>query len=527
MRPILHGTALCPLFRFPTGARLRLKVTMDADFDLDDREIVFAARSRYAVAGARPLYRISLADSPEVWTHTSPNTVELSLAPDADDETEDSERTLADMQAGGPMMWRMDFLDAEGEWPAMRLQGDIEWIQEEGDWDDDPRSTAAIPNLNVSIVAGVATVTVALISDGATVDNASVVAAIEEDPAAVKDALDLDTYTDEVEAASVVVSPGDTDRFGWIQTVLNVPTLRKITGAGLQAWLKSYFDGIYAAAASYLTSITTSTPTNLTGLLKGNGADVDVAVAGTDYVVPNLLSTPLSLPGLVLWLDASDASTLYDAVSGGSLVAADGTVARWNDKSGQNNHATQATSGARPVRKLAIQNGLDVLRFDATDDGFATPLNLTATAAEFSCVAVWAYGGAASSIARVLNGGQNVLLGHYQEKYDFFCGSSFMTNAPDVIDNQFVCQAGVLFRTASGQGRSVAFMGAVEFGSFGGASVAPDIVYIGAGASGVSFATPLAGDLAELLVFNRALNDTDISRLAAFLTSKWELTPIL
>jgi hypothetical protein len=32
-----------------------------------------------------------------------------------------------------------------------------------------------------------------------------------------------------------------------------------------------------------ITSITTATPTNLTGLLKGNGTDIDVAVAGTDY----------------------------------------------------------------------------------------------------------------------------------------------------------------------------------------------------------------------------------------------------
>jgi hypothetical protein len=64
-----------------------------------------------------------------------------------------------------------------------------------------------------------------------------------------------------------------------------------------------------------------------------------------------------------LWLDASDANTLFDATTGGSLVAADGLVARWEDKSGNARHMTQATSGSRPTRKTAIQNSLAVLRF--------------------------------------------------------------------------------------------------------------------------------------------------------------------
>jgi hypothetical protein len=69
-----------------------------------------------------------------------------------------------------------------------------------------------------------------------------------------------------------------------------------------------------------------------------------------------------------LWLDAADPSTLFDATSGGSLVAADGAVARWEDKSGNGRHVTQATSGARPLRKTSIQNGRDVIRLDGTDD---------------------------------------------------------------------------------------------------------------------------------------------------------------
>jgi len=77
--------------------------------------------------------------------------------------------------------------------------------------------------------------------------------------------------------------------------------------------------------------------------------------------------------GLQLWLDAADASTLYDATTGGSLVAADGGVARWEDKSGNGRHATQGTSADRPARKTAIQGGKDVLRFDGSNDFLSIP----------------------------------------------------------------------------------------------------------------------------------------------------------
>lgn len=76
---------------------------------------------------------------------------------------------------------------------------------------------------------------------------------------------------------------------------------------------------------------------------------------------------PLSLSP-ALWLDASDASTLYDATTGGSLTAADGVIARFEDKSGNARHMTQGTGISQPLRKTAVQNGRDVIRFDGSND---------------------------------------------------------------------------------------------------------------------------------------------------------------
>jgi hypothetical protein len=74
---------------------------------------------------------------------------------------------------------------------------------------------------------------------------------------------------------------------------------------------------------------------------------------------------PLTLSP-ALWLDASDASTLYDATSGGNVVAPDGAVARWEDKSGNGRHFTQETLDLRPKRTANVQNGLDAIYFSST-----------------------------------------------------------------------------------------------------------------------------------------------------------------
>jgi hypothetical protein len=84
------------------------------------------------------------------------------------------------------------------------------------------------------------------------------------------------------------------------------------------------------------------------------------------------LWTPSAI-STALWLDAADSSTLFDAVSGGSLVAADGAVARWEDKSGNGRNATQELANRRPIRLLAIQNGLDGLSFDGINDYLLSP----------------------------------------------------------------------------------------------------------------------------------------------------------
>lgn len=71
--------------------------------------------------------------------------------------------------------------------------------------------------------------------------------------------------------------------------------------------------------------------------------------------------------GCKLALDAGRPS-MYDATSGGSLVSADGAIARWEDQSGNGNHLTQATSSYRPALKVSEANGYGAASFDGGDE---------------------------------------------------------------------------------------------------------------------------------------------------------------
>jgi hypothetical protein len=71
------------------------------------------------------------------------------------------------------------------------------------------------------------------------------------------------------------------------------------------------------------------------------------------------------------WYDPSDLSTMFQDSAGTTPVTADGQpVGKILDKSGNGNHATQATSAARPLYKT--DGTYHWLQFDGVDDGLAS-----------------------------------------------------------------------------------------------------------------------------------------------------------
>lgn len=67
---------------------------------------------------------------------------------------------------------------------------------------------------------------------------------------------------------------------------------------------------------------------------------------------------PYSISGLQLWLDAADTST---------IIESSGSVSQWNDKSGNGNNATQGSGSNQPTTGTVTQNGKNVIDFDGND----------------------------------------------------------------------------------------------------------------------------------------------------------------
>ena len=81
----------------------------------------------------------------------------------------------------------------------------------------------------------------------------------------------------------------------------------------------------------------------------------------------------LPVSGAALWLDASQQNTLFTDAGTTPVTSSGQSIYQWNDLSGNNRHAIQATSGNRPTWSppASGQNGLGVISFDGVNDSLS------------------------------------------------------------------------------------------------------------------------------------------------------------
>lgn len=85
----------------------------------------------------------------------------------------------------------------------------------------------------------------------------------------------------------------------------------------------------------------------------------------------------LPVGGAKIWLDSTDGDTLFDATSGGSSVAYDGLIARWENKIKGGGDFTQSNSDLRPIRKESVVGSLGSVVFNNDFMEFSGTLSLT------------------------------------------------------------------------------------------------------------------------------------------------------
>jgi len=238
---------------------------------------------------------------------------------------------------------------------------------------------------------------------------------------------------------------------------------------------------------------------------------------------------PGDITGLTGWWDASDSSTLFDATSGGSAVAADGSMARIEDKSGNSRHFTQSTAGARPLRKTGVQNSLDVLRLDGSDDFLGT-IAFTTLFSRFQLTSFIVANATTISTDEANPGfnasvfsntaGTSIMFGVKSSGSVFVTGfdlvEKFISDNYSagnwIVLTTFYDGTNLQLRVNGGSPQSVALS---AYNSSTGN------LRIGANANGSVF---FNGDVGEIITYNQAISTADREGLESVLMDKWAIT---
>ena len=308
-----------------------------------------------------------------------------------------------------------------------------------------------------------------------------------------------------------------------------------LTQTPITNYIVQYSANSGSSWTTFSRSASSSTSATVTGLTNGTGYVFRVAavtVLGTgpfssaSASITPYNTIPTSFAGLQLWLDASDSNSLYDSVSGGSVVSANGAVQRWQDKSGNGRHATQSFAPYSPVRKTGIQNGRDVVRFDGSND----VLNLTKDfrwTTTGTHIAVLANPTLANRIWYAFwdgNDSPEILLypeTHSGEYYNV--AGHLLNNAAGHYNAISPCSV----RTVTVNNRSYksysdgTLKQSLTLGSAISTNLPSDTHCIGGYPPRGSYC---AIDICELAIYNVVLSDSDLSSLVSALKSKWGIT---
>jgi endo-1,4-beta-xylanase len=196
---------------------------------------------------------------------------------------------------------------------------------------------------------------------------------------------------------------------------------------------------------------------------------------------------PLSFPGCRVWLDAQDSATL-------TLNA--GRLERWENKAASGNNAEQLNATYRPVVDSGGLNSLPAVFFDGSSRSLVFQQNIRTTPGEYHCFVV----------ARGVGSGQT-----FQQIVGSYSGSGTNFTAP----NWF------LSGPRNADGTPVAFVPRVIAGT--GSSHVLQGVTVGRAANGLI--NHFNGWVAEVIVYDRILYDSEADAITEYLTTRWALPP--
>ena len=233
----------------------------------------------------------------------------------------------------------------------------------------------------------------------------------------------------------------------------------------------------------------------------------------------NNKSYPTDLPvknGLALWLDAADDTTF--SYSSGTLVS------QWRDKSGSNFHASQATVGSQPSRST-FQNSRKTVNFDGTNDTVTIPSFVSNS--EMSIFVVSNCGTSlfiehstdvASSATGfyIYGGGNGMFLIRRNSTYYYLSLTNWLAGGYSIASG--VNSTGLdLLTYKDGTQQTPTFDGRSSLSN----SYATNTLYIGSRGASSTWST---GPIAEIIIYNRKVTDTERKQIHTYLGQKWGIS---
>lgn len=231
-----------------------------------------------------------------------------------------------------------------------------------------------------------------------------------------------------------------------------------------------------------------------------------------------LTQTPRIIPSLFAWYDGSD------PLGTGVPPANNTQISPWYDKSGNGYNATNGTGSAQPTYKSNILGGNGVINFDGSDDTLTMPSGVYSLANGNNTAFVVSNTTSDSTTQRVVymteGGAAN------SRWFVAYSTTSGNVNFNSSTSNASVSATGVtkanynIFSCyRSGTTQSISVNNAAETTNASGASESGvDAASIGSNGGGAGF---VIGNIAEIIIYNRALSAADIIQINRYLSNKW------
>ena len=278
--------------------------------------------------------------------------------------------------------------------------------------------------------------------------------------------------------------------------------------------------GVIANASATLRSSVAGT----NGLLK-SGAGIltfagEALYEGTTSIEEGVLKldisdevvTPALSADCVMWLRADT----------GVVTDVNGYVTNWVDQSGSGNHATQSGASSRPLLLPGVLNGRQVVRFDGSNDNLFFDGGIVVNT-DYTLIIVegrrsnksnnYFMRGSTRATDKNLHVGYRNNTTFTHDQY----ATGFNMTVPGYGSQEFVTLAvihdGVAGKEVWRNGSSLSNK----------VHTAPLSAYANAALGGYASGNFYNGDIAEFLIFNRALGTAEREELEAYLMTKWDL----